>query len=391
MGWITTLSQNFVFDPLALHSDRAAEISALTNKAVPADADYLIIEDSADGNAKKNITLETLPFLKTETDPLSLHLDGSTSMTGDLLFAVDGDDDIGASGASRPNNIYAKNSVVVGDASTTISDGLIKQSDQTIAATPGADLTIRGANGLGASGGNILIEPGEPESAGLGGVVTLGLPSIPGGGYLTVHGYNSYVKMGGNSQWELTFDDDAIYHGVVKHMTFGNMLSVHSLMYLLTGADLLSLYKNNNIGSPLYYLVNSYFSGTHYLLGDGSTPQIATDTTNPLVFGVNNAEVARFDADGNLDLASGNVLEIAGVQVVGAQQAAIADVATTTTVGANTGTSGAGLSLIGDTSSSDQSAALMNDLVALQEDILDLKTQLNVALATLRTHGLIAT
>ncbi len=41
---------------------------------------------------------------------------------------------------------------------------------------------------------------------------------------------------------------------------------------------------------------------------------------------------------------------------------------TMTTVGSNTGTAGAGLSLIGDTTSADQSAALMNDLRALQED-----------------------
>ena len=42
---------------------------------------------------------------------------------------------------------------------------------------------------------------------------------------------------------------------------------------------------------------------------------------------------------------------------------------TVTTVGSNTGTSGAGLSLIGDTSTTDQSGSLMNDLVALQEDV----------------------
>lgn len=53
--------------------------------------------------------------------------------------------------------------------------------------------------------------------------------------------------------------------------------------------------------------------------------------------------------------------------------------ATVTTVGANTGTSGAGLSLIGDTTAVNQAANLMNDLVALQEDILDAKTKYDVA------------
>jgi hypothetical protein len=74
-------------------------------------------------------------------------------------------------------------------------------------------------------------------------------------------------------------------------------------------------------------------------------------------------------------------LYIDNVNVVVQRQAAVADAAVVTTVGANTGTAGAGLSLIGDTSSSDQSAAIMNDFVALQEDILDIRTQLNDLLA----------
>ena len=57
-----------------------------------------------------------------------------------------------------------------------------------------------------------------------------------------------------------------------------------------------------------------------------------------------------------------------------------------TTVGANTGTAGAGLSAIGDTSTADQAAALMNDLVALQEDIAAqdvLITEIRSALVTM--------
>jgi len=49
---------------------------------------------------------------------------------------------------------------------------------------------------------------------------------------------------------------------------------------------------------------------------------------------------------------------------------------TATTTGANTGTAGAGLSLIGDTTSVNQAANLMNDLVALKEDITNLFTRL---------------
>lgn len=72
------------------------------------------------------------------------------------------------------------------------------------------------------------------------------------------------------------------------------------------------------------------------------------------------------------------------------QQSKVADAGTMTAVGSNTGTAGAGLSLIGDTSTGDQSAALMNDLVALQEDIAALKTMCAAMNAVLEAHGLSA-
>lgn len=51
-----------------------------------------------------------------------------------------------------------------------------------------------------------------------------------------------------------------------------------------------------------------------------------------------------------------------------------ADQGAMTTTGTNTGTSAAGLSLIGATNSGDVSGAIMNDFVALQEDITALDT-----------------
>lgn len=66
------------------------------------------------------------------------------------------------------------------------------------------------------------------------------------------------------------------------------------------------------------------------------------------------------------------------IQPVGSAQG---DQGTMTTVGSNTGTAAAGLSLIGDTTSVDQAANLMNDLVALQEDI----AALDVLVTAMRT------
>ena len=72
------------------------------------------------------------------------------------------------------------------------------------------------------------------------------------------------------------------------------------------------------------------------------------------------------------------------------QGAAIADLGAATTVGANTGTAGAGLSLIGATNAGDVSGAIMNDFVALQEDIAALTTKVNAVIAALETAKIIA-
>lgn len=74
------------------------------------------------------------------------------------------------------------------------------------------------------------------------------------------------------------------------------------------------------------------------------------------------------------------------IQPANANQAIVG---TVTTVGANTGTAGTGLSLIGNTSTIDQSAALMNDLVALQEDILAQQVLLNQLRSDLIDAGII--
>lgn len=72
--------------------------------------------------------------------------------------------------------------------------------------------------------------------------------------------------------------------------------------------------------------------------------------------------------------------------IADANQAAVGVV---TTVGANTGTAGAGLSLIGDTSTVNQAAALMNDLVALQEDISAVQVLVNQLRADLVAAGIL--
>lgn len=46
------------------------------------------------------------------TEPLSLHLNGDNAMTASILFSPDGTGSIGASGATRPNNLFLKSGLV---------------------------------------------------------------------------------------------------------------------------------------------------------------------------------------------------------------------------------------------------------------------------------------
>lgn len=47
-------------DANAIHDNVASEISVIANKAIPADGDFLLIEDSAAGNVKKHILVSSI-------------------------------------------------------------------------------------------------------------------------------------------------------------------------------------------------------------------------------------------------------------------------------------------------------------------------------------------
>ncbi len=81
-------------------------------------------------------------------------------------------------------------------------------------------------------------------------------------------------------------------------------------------------------------------------------------------------------------------IKLSGLPVLNGQGSSIADVPVATTVGANTGTAGSGLSLIGNTTTVDQSAAIMNDLEALRQDIVALRTTVNLIITSMETQGL---
>jgi len=58
---VSSLSRN---DAYAIHTNTAAEVSGLTEKASPTTSDLLVIEDAADSYNKKRITIGTLPIVR---------------------------------------------------------------------------------------------------------------------------------------------------------------------------------------------------------------------------------------------------------------------------------------------------------------------------------------
>jgi hypothetical protein len=149
----------------------------------------------------------------------------------------------------------------------------------------------------------------------------------------------------------------------------------------------------------------TYTNATTVYIDGAPTASTNITITNAYSFFVN-AGVSYFG--GNLQLAGGSNVVLsattgtqigtADTQLLGfygktaiarpasADQAALGAV---TTVGTNTGTPGAGLSLIGDTSTTDQSGALMDDLAALREDLAAAFTLINQLRTDLVNIGLI--
>jgi len=83
-------------DPTAIHDDTAGEIAAVTLKSTPVSADLLLIEDSAATNAKKRVTIGSLP---TGADADAIHdnvsgeiaaiTEKTTPVSADLIIIED--------------------------------------------------------------------------------------------------------------------------------------------------------------------------------------------------------------------------------------------------------------------------------------------------------------
>lgn len=75
-------------DGTAIHDNVAGEIAAIATKATPTTSDVLLIEDAADSNNKKKITIGTLPVTVSVPATLAYAVSGTLVVDTDLAFPL---------------------------------------------------------------------------------------------------------------------------------------------------------------------------------------------------------------------------------------------------------------------------------------------------------------
>jgi len=77
-GYIDVSSSGGGTDANAVHVNVGGEINGITAKGTPTSSDILLIEDAADSNNKKKITIANLP---STSDASAVHVDGANEIT----------------------------------------------------------------------------------------------------------------------------------------------------------------------------------------------------------------------------------------------------------------------------------------------------------------------
>ena len=141
-------------DTDAIHDNVAGEILAITLKGTPTDADLLIIEDIADSNNKKRVTIGTLPFPQgSGTNNHVVKWNGTTDIQ-DSGVIIDGSDNITgilgltATGAIDFNTVPTFDVVATNNTATALQ----------IIATGGTTSELHIENTTGTSSDSIRIE-----------------------------------------------------------------------------------------------------------------------------------------------------------------------------------------------------------------------------------------
>ena len=100
MGYTSSDGRAASGDPDAIHDNVAGEIASITAKSSPTASDLLVIEDAADSNAKKRVTIGSLPAAAPAahasaheaggSDPLEVADLGTAELNAALVLAPDG-------------------------------------------------------------------------------------------------------------------------------------------------------------------------------------------------------------------------------------------------------------------------------------------------------------
>ena len=148
-------------DADAVHVNVASEISAITSKATPTTSDFLLIEDAADSNNKKKITIGDIPA---STDATAIHNNVAneiTAITEKTTVANIDEFIIEDSGASFVKKSITRKNIVKpisnSIATATTLTPNIDENEQEIVTDLASALTIAAPTGTPSTGMKLVI------------------------------------------------------------------------------------------------------------------------------------------------------------------------------------------------------------------------------------------
>lgn len=130
----------------AIHDNVSAEISAITEKVTPVNADLILIEDSADGNSKKRVQAGNLPAASGESTKTSLlaaaNVGGQRVVVGSLTGIIYADN----TNLDHAGFIIGmtNGAITLGNSGVVILDGKIESSGWGLDITKGVWLSANG-------------------------------------------------------------------------------------------------------------------------------------------------------------------------------------------------------------------------------------------------------
>ena len=148
-------------DANAVHVNQAAEISGVTSKATPTGADFLLIEDAADSDNKKKITIADLPVT---SDANAVHVNAANEITAitektssdnqDEYIIEDSEDSFNKKSIKRKAIIAPIDNTAA--TASTLTPNVDEFEQETISALASA-LTIAAPSGTASNGLKLII------------------------------------------------------------------------------------------------------------------------------------------------------------------------------------------------------------------------------------------